>query len=247
MTEQPPLPPRDPYVAPAGSFQEGAPQSGAPQPGAPQPGMAPAAYGGDGQFGEFAPPPWQPSAEAQTKKPRRGLIAAGVGVAVVVIGGAVALGMNLSTSSSSTSTASTSTASTSSAPLSQDELCKQASSGAGLVSQAIPGATAVVTPGGAPVAGVPTLPAGKSAGCTMTIRTSGVTVKGYVAIYNTASDASGFRALLVHDGYLQADGSAASATGTGPIVSPDGNTMILILSTSGKTFVEELSSPPGGG
>ena len=98
MTEQPPLPPREPYVAPAGTFQEGAPQSGATQPG-----MAPAGYGGDSQFGVSAPPLWQPSAEAQTKRPRRGLIAAGVGVAVVVVGGAVVLGMNLSTSSSSTS------------------------------------------------------------------------------------------------------------------------------------------------
>lgn len=81
----------------------------------------------------------------------------------------------------------------------------------------------------------------------MTITTGGETVKGYMAIYNKASDASGYRALLVGHGYRQTDGSTASAKGVGPIVSPDGNTLILILTVAGKSYIEELSSPPGSG
>ena len=215
----PPGPPT--YGVPGAPYEPVAPPAGSPPfgtvPGAP--------------YGQFAPPPtWPPGPEAQPKKSRTPLLIA-ILCAVLVIGAAAVVAVAAFGSKSKAS---------------QAQICHEAAAGANVVTQSLPNASATVTAGGTPVAGVPAVPAGQSAACTLTITASGITVKAYMAVYDNVSATSGYRALLIRSGFTQEDGSAGSATGTGPLVSPDGNTLVLLIAADGKSAIEELVGPSGG-
>lgn len=206
------------------------PLGGPPYPSEPLYPGDPGAPAYPGLNATQALPPWdQPPAPPTGRGNRtRTLVIAGVAAVAVagVAAGAVAL-----------------TSHGSSKKLSEAEICNEVKKGGDLVRRATPnGGTLTVTPGGTAPAGVPALPSGKKAGCTMTLTVENITIPVYIAAYDKKASLDGYRTTLLGAGYTS-DAQGQSASPLGETLSDSSNHMVLLLSVGDFKAIELLTIP----
>jgi hypothetical protein len=147
---------------------------------------------------------------------------------VVLIGVATVASLKISKSDSTTS---------------ESSICRQASAGA---SHAFTSGTAAIAPGGEPVTGVPSVPIGQIASCSITLDSGAKTITGYLALYKHAADLTGYDASLLRHGFTQLKSLVAESSEIA-LASPGGHTVVVITTDGGQPAVIQLSLPAGVG